>query len=140
MRKQKIYLETTLFNYYYDEDRGFAHDSTVALFKEIAAGKYEAYTSRFVIDELNNAPDAKRDKMLSLILEYDIPILETNDEAVRIQNRWLAYSHHNGERFGHDNQHELSAYSQTQNENRNRKHKRFERLPRRGNLCTNGGC
>ena len=25
MRKQKIYLETTLFNFCFDEDRGFAH-------------------------------------------------------------------------------------------------------------------
>jgi len=89
MRKQKIYLETTLFNFYFDEDRGFAHDSTVSLFKEIAAGKYEAFTSRFVIDELNNAPEAKREKMLSLILEHGIPILETDDEAVRIANLYI---------------------------------------------------
>lgn len=39
MRKQKIYLETTLFNFYFDEDRGFAHDGTVALFKEIFGRK-----------------------------------------------------------------------------------------------------
>ncbi len=43
MRATGIYLETTLFNFFFDEDRGFAHDSTVALFKEIAAGKYEAF-------------------------------------------------------------------------------------------------
>jgi len=52
MRKLKIYLETTLFNHYFDEDRGLAHDSTVALFEEIAVGKYEAFTSLYVIDEL----------------------------------------------------------------------------------------
>ena len=80
MRRQKIYLETTLFNFYVDEDRGFAHESTLALFNEIATGNYEAFTSRFVIDELNNAPEAKRDRMLNLISEYDIPILETNEE------------------------------------------------------------
>jgi len=90
MRKQRIYLETTLFNYYFDEDRGFAHDSTVALFKEIAAGKYEAFTSRYVVDELGNAPEAKRDKMLSLIFEHDIPILEPNEEAVRIAELYIA--------------------------------------------------
>ena len=44
MRKQKIYLETTLFNFYFDTDRE-AHADTVKLFKEIAAGKYEAFTS-----------------------------------------------------------------------------------------------
>ena len=45
MRAMKIYLETTLFNFYFDEDRGFAHESTRALFREITAGKYEAFTS-----------------------------------------------------------------------------------------------
>ena len=89
MRKQKIYLETTLFNYYFDDDRGFAHDSTVTLFKEIAAGKYQAFTSRFVVDELNDAPEAKRDKMLSLIGEHNIPILENTDEAVRIADLYI---------------------------------------------------
>jgi len=89
MKKQRMYLETTLFNYYFDEDRGFAHHSTVALFKEIASGKYEAFTSRVVIDELNNAPEEKREKMLRLILEYDIPVLETNDEAVRMANIYV---------------------------------------------------
>jgi len=89
MRKQKIYLETTLFNYYFDDDRGFAHDSAVALFNEIASGNFEAFTSRYVIDELGAAPEWKRDKMLSLILDYDIPILEPNDEAVRIADLYI---------------------------------------------------
>ena len=53
-------------------------------------GKYEAFTSRFVIDELNNAPEDKRDKMLNLILEHDILILETSDEAVRIADLYIA--------------------------------------------------
>jgi len=39
MRKQKVYIETTLFNFYVDEGRGFAHAATMKLFREIAAGK-----------------------------------------------------------------------------------------------------
>jgi predicted nucleic acid-binding protein len=89
VRKQKIYIETTLFNYYFDEDRGFTHEGTVKLFDDIAAGKYEAFTSRFVIDELNDAPEVKRKKMLNLILKYDIPILETSEEAVRIADLYI---------------------------------------------------
>jgi len=60
------------------------------LFKEIKDEKYEAYTSRYVIDELTNAPEAKREKMLNLILEHDIPILEPNDEAVRIADLYIS--------------------------------------------------
>jgi len=90
MRKQKIYLETTLFNHYFDDDRGIAHESTVALFKEIAAGKYEAFTSTYVTDELEKAPSDKRDKMISLIAEYDIAVLAPTDEAVRIADLYIS--------------------------------------------------
>ncbi|MDR2547377.1 MAG: hypothetical protein LBC96_07740 [Lachnospiraceae bacterium] len=83
MRKQKIYLETTLFNICFDKDRE-AHADTVKLFKEIATGKYEAFTSTYVTDELENAPIEKRDKMIGLITEYNISVLAPNDDTVRI--------------------------------------------------------
>jgi len=86
VRKQKIYLETTLFNFYFDKDRGFAHADTVKLFKDIAAGKYEAFTSTYVTDELENAPQEKRDKMIGLITEYNIAVLAPNDETMRVAN------------------------------------------------------
>jgi predicted nucleic acid-binding protein len=66
----KIYLETTLFNFYVDEDKGDAHKYTVKLFKEIAAGKYEAFTSDYVTDELIRAPEEKRNKMLNLFSKF----------------------------------------------------------------------
>ena len=81
MRKRKIYLETTLFNYYFDEDRD-AHADTVTLFEEIRAGKYEAYTSVFVIDELSDTKEEpKRSNMLALIGKYNINVLDDSNEA-----------------------------------------------------------
>jgi len=89
MRTQKIYLETTLFNFYVDESRD-AHADTVKLFEEIASGKYEAYTSTYVTDELENAPEAKRDRMMRLITEYNIAVLAPSDEAVKIADIYVA--------------------------------------------------
>ncbi len=89
MRTPKIYLETTLFNFYIDETRE-AHTDTVKLFKEIAAGKYNAFTSRYVIDEIDKAFEPKRDQMLRLILEYDIPILEPSEEAAHLADMYVA--------------------------------------------------
>ena len=80
MRKPKIYLETTMFNYYFDKERD-AHADTVTLFKEIQAGKYEAYTSLYVTDELGDADEPKRSSMLALITEYNINVLDVSDEA-----------------------------------------------------------
>jgi predicted nucleic acid-binding protein len=90
MRAPKIYLETTLFNFYVDEDRGFAHDSTITLFKEIAAGKYEAFTSAVVMEELVKAPSDKFEKMSRLIQEYRITTLSLSDEADRLADIYVA--------------------------------------------------
>ena len=80
MRIPRIYLETTMFNYYFDEHRE-AHGDTAALFDEIKAGKYEAFTSTYVTDELNEADEPKRSKMLSLIAEYNIILLDADNKA-----------------------------------------------------------
>ena len=90
MRTQKVYLETTLFNHYFDEDRGLAHESTVALFKEITAGKYEAFTSGAVIEELAEASAEKYDKMFSLIDEYKITVLSVSEEAERLADIYVS--------------------------------------------------
>jgi len=50
MDKPKIYLETTLFNYYFEKDRDF-QAYVKALFAEIAEGKHEAFTSDAVVDK-----------------------------------------------------------------------------------------
>ena len=89
MKKPKIYLETTLFNYYFDTDRD-AHVDTVKLFKEIAKGKYEAFTSEAVAGELENAPAPKRDMMLALIGEYNITPLPVNDAVNKLANLYVA--------------------------------------------------
>jgi len=88
MRIPKVYLETTIFNYYFDAERD-AHPYTVKLFKEIQAGKYIPYTSAYVIRELMAAPIEKRDKMLSLVEEFQIKVLELSDEAERLASIYV---------------------------------------------------
>jgi len=88
MRKLKVYIETTLFNFYFDEDREM-HPHTVKLFKEIAAGKYEAYTSGAVIEELVKATEEKYTKMRSLIDEYHITVLSVSEEAEKLADVYV---------------------------------------------------
>jgi len=88
MRKPKIYLETTLFNYYFDKDRD-AHADTVRLFKEIAEGKYEAYTSFYVIDELKKAKEPKRGKMIALVEQYGITVFALDKDAEKLADAYV---------------------------------------------------
>ena len=88
MRKLRVYLETTLFNFFFDTERD-AHAATVKLFEEIAAGKYEPFTSEAVLVELRKAPEEKRMKMLNLISERDIPVFESDAEAERLADIYV---------------------------------------------------
>ena len=44
IKPQRLYLETTVFNYYFDVNRD-GHGDTVKLFESIGAGEYEGYLS-----------------------------------------------------------------------------------------------
>ena len=88
MKMQKVYVETTLFNYYFDTDRD-AHLDTVTFFEECAAGKFEPYTSDYVIEELEDAPKDKRDKMVALIEQYNITVLFASEKIVELAKKYV---------------------------------------------------
>ncbi|MEI6287614.1 MAG: hypothetical protein WCP79_14010 [Bacillota bacterium] len=67
MKKPVIYLETTIFNFYFAEDAQEKRADTLELFKEIANGDYLAVTSSVTIGELNKAKEPKRSKMMQLL-------------------------------------------------------------------------
>jgi len=89
MNAPKVYLETTLFNYYFDEDRD-AHTDTVTLFEECASGRFEPYTSLYVIDEIADAPNEKREKMMALIERYGLTVLSASDEVDHLARRYIS--------------------------------------------------
>ena len=89
MRKPRIYLETTIFNHYFDTNRE-AHVATIKLFKDIKAGKYDAYTSLYVTAELEDAKEPKRSNMLGLISKYNIKVLDISDDARILSDMYVA--------------------------------------------------
>jgi len=85
----RLYLETTMFNYYFDTERD-GHTDTVRLFEAIRAGEYEAYTSEYAVGELLNAQEPKQSKMLALIEEYDIAVLPITDESNQLADIYIS--------------------------------------------------
>ena len=88
IEKLRLYLETTVFNYYFDEDR-LGHEDVLKLFEAIKAGKYEAYTSSYVMQELEQAPEPKRANMLALIEDYQLNILNTSSKIRRLGELYI---------------------------------------------------
>jgi len=89
MRTQKVYLETTMFNYYFDTTKN-AQPSTVAFFEAIGSGAFEGYTSVYAYDELDKAPEPRRSNMLHLIDTYRITVLDTSDEVIQLAGEYFA--------------------------------------------------
>jgi len=82
MRVPKIYLETTLFNFYFADDAPDKKQDTLKLFEEICQGKYEPYASEDVVRELLDTSDSdKKRNMTNLINDYGIILLPSSDEA-----------------------------------------------------------
>ncbi len=92
MKKPKIYLETTIMNFYFADDALEKKEDTHKLFKEISQGKYKAYTSMSAIREINNAPEDKKIVLLELIKKYNIEVLEDEPEAEKIADIYVKES------------------------------------------------
>jgi rRNA-processing protein FCF1 len=80
MRIPRIYLETTIFNFAFADDAPDKKADTLKLFEEIKQGKYIAFTSDYVLDELDKAEEPKRSKMLKLVKQYGIKTLPSNTQ------------------------------------------------------------
>jgi predicted nucleic acid-binding protein len=88
IKKLKLYLETTMFNYYFDADRD-GHDDTVRLFEAVGAGEYEGYTSEYATIELRDASEPKQSYMLELISKYKITVFDIDDESDRLADMYV---------------------------------------------------
>jgi hypothetical protein len=92
--KQKIYLETTMFNFPFVPDKtGYAglKADTREIFALIKEGKYEPYTSVYALEELKETEQTeRRENMLSLVDEYGITVLPADDRVEQLAALYIA--------------------------------------------------
>ena len=84
----RIYLETTVFNRFLEEGREY-NVETIRLFEKIMQNEVDAYSSAYVIEELDKAPEPKRTEMLNLIRKYNVTILEIDQKALELSETYV---------------------------------------------------
>ena len=89
MKVPKIYLETTIFNFFFADDAPEKKRDTIKLFQEIKEGKYMPYTSDAVLEELGKASPEKSGQMFSLVSQYSIISLPVTEEARRLADIYI---------------------------------------------------
>ena len=85
----KLFIETTVFNFYFEGKQGRKQRDAIRLFDEITTGKYEAYTSRAVMKELRDAPKEKARKMKGLAGRHIKEEIADTKEARRLASLYV---------------------------------------------------
>ena len=90
MKKLKLYLETTIWNFLFADDAPEKKKITEKFFREITSGKYEIFISELVIAEIHDAPLVKRDKLLEKIQLYDPKELTSNRDVEELSKQYIS--------------------------------------------------
>lgn len=84
----KLYLETTVFNWYFENARP-GHLDVVALFEAIRDGHFDGFTSEYVATELEAAPEPRRSDALGLLKDINmLPSLE-DDKVLTLAGAYI---------------------------------------------------
>lgn len=98
MKKLKLYLETSVWNFLFADDAPEKKAATEKFFEEVESGKYEIFVSEMVNAEIKDAPDAKRKLLRRMMEKYGAIQLDEDEEVYRlvemyIQNGVLTANH-----------------------------------------------
>jgi predicted nucleic acid-binding protein len=89
MRKLKLYLDTSVLNFYYADDSPNEKEITRELFREIKSGKYTAFISSTVLQEISKASEQKQKELLSLVEDYNLTPLELDEEIENLAGLYI---------------------------------------------------
>ena len=89
MREDKIYLDTSVLNFFFEEEDLEKANSTKELFREIQAKKFNPFISELVLREIGQTKGSKREKLLSLIRTYEIPWLAVTTECIGLSEKYM---------------------------------------------------
>ena len=81
MKKLKLYVETSVWNFLFADDAPEKRALTEAFFNEAEAGRHEIFISEVVMAEIEDAPDDIHEKLQSTIYRYTPRELSSNKES-----------------------------------------------------------
>ena len=89
MKKPQLYIETSVWNFYFADDAPEKKEITLRFFEKVKQGEYKIFISDVVIEEINRATDDKKQLLLSIITKYNPKRLIINEEAVELAKIYI---------------------------------------------------
>ena len=89
MRKLKLYIETSTWNFVFADDSPEKMAITKDFFDLVRQGIYDIYTSDIVLLEVERAPDEIKRELSKLISEFTPQEIKSNPEAEDLAQQYL---------------------------------------------------
>ena len=89
MKKLKLYIETSTWNFVFAEDAPEKMAITKEFFNLVAKGAYEIYASEVVIAEVNRASADIKAKLIGLINKHKPVMLDLTQDAERLADTYM---------------------------------------------------
>lgn len=80
MKKHKLYLDTSIISYLYQNDVPEKEKMTNLFWKNVKSDLYEIYLSEITLRELNECSEPKKSLMKKALAEIKFNLIEINDE------------------------------------------------------------
>lgn len=91
MRKLKIYLDTSVISYLYQEDVPEKMQNTLDLWELFRKHVYEVYISDIVIKEISECNQEKLKILLDYLEQIDYNIIETSEDTVELAEKFIDF-------------------------------------------------
>jgi predicted nucleic acid-binding protein len=89
MRKLKLYLETSVWNFFFADDAPEKKEVTLQFFEKVENGEFDIYISDIVFLEFARASQQKEEQLLNLIEKYKPKELEINEEVLELAEKYI---------------------------------------------------
>jgi predicted nucleic acid-binding protein len=90
LRKLRLYLETSIWNFYFADDSPEKRDITQEFFKNVKEGKYDIFISQTVLNEIDRADEPKRSQLIQLIKDCYPQVLDITQEATDLSKEYIS--------------------------------------------------
>ncbi len=90
MKKLQLYLETSVWNYYFADDTPEKKEITLRFFDKIREGEYEIFISDIVVEEIGRANANKKQSLLNIIGEYGPTKLIVSEEVAELAQQYIS--------------------------------------------------
>lgn len=90
MRKLRLYLETSIWNFYFADDAPEKRDITKEFLENINQGEYSVFISQAVLNEIDRAEEPKRSQLIQLIKRCDPQMLDITQEVTDLAKEYIS--------------------------------------------------